>query len=692
LLAAFLGLAGPLAALGTTMGPYGLGASVLGAGGAGVATADGPQGLYWNPAARADGGWNLGYDGGLGGPAQSVQQAATLSGPLDEGLDGGLIVNDQTFPQADSYHEDSLGLDLSIDLGKWISAGTTQKLVTADPGGLTGWSMDLGFLAAVPLKGDWRLDLGVAGTDMLSSLSWADGLIEEQPAVLRAGAALEAAPGTWLAFEQDQLENLGEDGVNQWRLGLQVSLFKRRVALRAGATQIMGDSLYATAGLGFSLPSVAQGLEADYAALLPTGSAGSGDTRQVLSLLWRFGAAAPLFPPAAPAPAASAAAGSGASLSRVLKDFAGHVQFARIDLETGPSDAEAWTLELKDRQGRTVRVLRGKGLLPPGVDWDGKDDAGRPVDGDGLSYVLRIDRPSGSTVQKRALLTPSADLGLGEGLAAGEGGDFALRQAAPLAVAVPKLSLKGAGLAPQAEFDLGDLAGAPQATGWELRVVDASGRTLRTLRGMGSPPKSVRWEGTDDLGQAVDASQGVRYEVRLTAPNGTQRLAVVAPLKAPVVVPVTVPVAPVAPVAAAALSVPAYASPNPRVWSGIPEATFRTDAKAGRLIYSFYFGRGLDDLTDSDQAMLVQAVAAIRGRGLNSAVMDGYASRDEALRGGAGALSQARADAVLKALMENGAVLKRATAKGWAAKRSDGAAKRGRAWDRKVELRLEAAP
>ena len=53
----------------------------------------------------------------------------------------------------------------------------------------------------------------------------------------RLGAALQQAPGTWLAVEQDHLDRQGNGGVDQWRAGAQLSLWGRRVALRAGATE-----------------------------------------------------------------------------------------------------------------------------------------------------------------------------------------------------------------------------------------------------------------------------------------------------------------------------------------------------------------------------------------------------------------------------------------------------------------------
>jgi len=535
------------------MGPYGLGASALGAGGAVVSTAEGAEGLYWNPASMSDG-LNLGYFGGLGGPAQSLQQALAITGPVDQGVSGGILLGDQLFPQAANYHEDSIGLALSTAVGNWFSIGTVQKFELASPGALTGWSMDVGALAAVPLGGTWRLDFGLAGTDLLSSLSWGDGLTEEQPSVLRVGAALEPVPGTWASFEEDQLETLGEPGVDQWRAGLQISLFDRRAALRAGATQAEQGVLYYTAGLGVQLPSADRGLELDYAVLIPSqdSDSGAGERRQVVSLLWHFGAAR--------APQAS--------IQLERRGRGGQVEEARIALAEGPTDALDWSLELTDPSGKIVRTIKGHGLLPPGVDWDGRDEAGAPVDADGLSYVLRVTRASGEVVQSRALLAPSADQGWEGALAGSEGDDYSLRGGEP---------------------------------------------ATRSGHGHGSG--------------------GLRA--------GVSR-----------------------------------------------------DFATGGLLYTFYFEWNGTALTDSDRQTLAHAAALIRARGLKSAVIDGYADQDEGDKDSTNPLSQARADTVLKGLMERGVVLERVMARGWADTRpaapEDTARERAR--NRRVELRLETAP
>ncbi|HTB34445.1 MAG TPA: hypothetical protein VK842_06250, partial [bacterium] len=134
----------PLLALGTSTGPLGLGAASMGAAGAVAATAEGSQALEWNPAGLSVPGWDLGWSMAEGAPAGTLEQGLAVAGALDQGLAAGLLLRDRRLGAALDDRESDLGLGASLQLLPGLSVGTLQKIWTADPAGMTGWSMDLG--------------------------------------------------------------------------------------------------------------------------------------------------------------------------------------------------------------------------------------------------------------------------------------------------------------------------------------------------------------------------------------------------------------------------------------------------------------------------------------------------------------------------------------------------------------------
>jgi outer membrane protein OmpA-like peptidoglycan-associated protein len=650
-----------LPALATSMGPYGLGAASLGAGGAAVATAGGSEALFWNPAAMPGGGQDLGYFGGFGGPLESVQQDLAFSGPVDKGIYAGLLMGDQTFPGADNYHEDLLGAGLSAGIGRWLSVGMVQKLEYANPGALRGWAMDAGCLLGIPLGGTWRLRLGAAASDVFSSLVWGTGLSEDQASVDRVGAAIEAAPGDWLSFEQDGLDQQGNGGLEQWRAGIQVSLFKEALQLRAGATRAEQGSLYTTAGLGAYMPWTGRSLEGDYAIMVPSGGLSVGATRQLIDVQWRFDVEKPLVR---------------AALAQELKDSRGRVRMARIAMAAGPPDVQAWTLTIRDRHGKPVHVMTGSGPLPSGVVWDGKDDTGKPVPADGLSYLLRATRSTGAVVEHHALLAPAADLGLEQALVGDEGADLGVRGGPQAGAVKSRVLLKGASdlAVTQADFDLSGISGANDSQSWELRIVDASGRTVRKFGGRGRPPKSVRWEGTNDLGQPVAESLGTSFEVRVISQEGQERVAAAAPVVSE----------------SRFADMERQAPEKEQEQRPAPQAACGVDPKTHQVLCTLYFGRDESELTDSDRDVLMAAADEARQDKVTNARIDGF-SDHEGDRAREDQLSQERADVVLKFLVARKLGWQRVTAQGWADTRpvADSDTVGGRARNRRVELRMD---
>ena len=597
---AALAWAVPAHALSTLTGPLGLGAAGLGAAGASVATAQGASAMDWNPDGLAAEGWDLAYDLGVGGPAGSVQQGLGFSSTLDKGLGIGLRAVDQAFPQAGNYQEGGLGLGLAAALGRWLTVGTVQKVLGAEPGGLRGWSMDAGARASLPLGGTWRVDLGLAASDLASSLAWANGLEEVQPSVTRMGLALESSPGTWLALQEDHLDRQGLGGVDQWRVGIQAAVWKQRVALRAGATQATSGPLVWTAGLGLMLPVPGQRWSLDYGVLVPSGAGANDSPRHVASLGWHFGMEVPMPKVAA-------------RLLRALADQQRRLRLARIQLEGLPEGSGAWTLQLRDAAGQRVKTYKGQGQAVPVLVWDGLDGAGASVPADGLNYALSVESPRGPLRGQGPLNAPL---------------ELQAVEAKAAAAVKPAVRLKGGELAVEgADFNVAALAGS-DATGWELRIVDAGGRTVKTIQGQGTPPREVRWEGKDDYGQPVADSLGAGYELRVTTSSGERHLAAAAPLVAASEFP--------------ALAAAAQPTPEPA-----PPCKVLPDHSCDCV---FYFDPGSSLLTEESLATLARALDLAVEHKLRRLSLYGHVGEGE---NDASGLAQMRADRLLRSLVED---------------------------------------
>ncbi|HXB96735.1 MAG TPA: OmpA family protein [bacterium] len=634
-------MARPLPALSTATGPLGLGAASLGAAGAVAATAEGSQALYWNPAGLAVPGWDLGYALADGGPAGSLEQGLAVAGSLDQGLGLGLLVQDQRLGGGLDDRETDLGLGAAIQLAPGLSLGTLQKVWTADPGGLTGWSMDLGLAGDLPLGNAGRLRLGAEGVDLASALAWSNGALEDQPGLLRWGLAYEPWPGDWLSFQQDSLDRDGLGAQQQWRLGLQ-AVVTPAWNLRLGATGGDGLPSLGSAGLGWS-PWFERGrLSVDYAVLWPWQPApGAAAVRQLLDLAWRFGPR--------PHGVASLAAGT------LLRDGQGRLYLVRLFLRPAEPDSRSWTLTLAS-EGRTLKRIDGAGPLPDSVDWDGRGLDGGAAKASALDWHLVVHNPAGATDSAGHL-----DLA-----------GTAPPPAAPLAR--PRVELKGQDqlLVSQADFDVAGVAGAGQASAWELRIVDAGGQAVRSIHGSGPVPKAVHWEGTDDLGKPAEVSLGATYELRVVDAGGRERVALAAPVVDP--------------------GAFAHLASDARLEAGAWPSALAVPRP--RVIQcSFGFSRGSADLEPQALKVLALAVKKAQAWGLDHCSAEGHADSegsDELNQ----RLSTERAAAVLQALARAGLAVPAPRMKSFGDKApaagNDTAA--GRAQNRRVELKLWGRP
>jgi outer membrane protein OmpA-like peptidoglycan-associated protein len=613
----------------------------MGSAGAAAATAEGSQGLYWNPAGLAVQGWDLGWSGADGGESGFLDQGLAVAGSLDQGLAVGLLLQDRRLGAALDDRESDAGLGAAIQLAPGLRVGTLQKIWTADPAGMTGWSMDLGLDGDLPLGSAGRVRLALVGVDLASDLAWSTGALEAEPSLFRWALAYDFWPDTWLSYQQDYLDKSGLGAQEQWRLGLQAGL-PAFLFFRLGATGGGGLTTMGSVGLGWS-PWFDRGrLSVDYATLWPLQAGASPGARQLLDLTWRFG----------PHPHGVAILTAGT----LLRDAEGRLYLVRLYLRPAEPDSRSWVLVLS-AEGQELKRIEGTGPLPDSVDWDGRNERGRSAKVSALDWQLTVQEPGGPV---------------------DSAGHLALTQQAPpgpsASLARPRVELKRPDtlLVSEADFAVAEVSGTAGANAWELRIVDTDGRAVRSIRGSGPVPKSVHWEGTDDLGAPAEVSLGATYELRVVDGSGTTRVALEAPM--------------VDPASFAALASDARLEAG--AWPSV-----MTLPRPHVIQCNFGFSRGSAELEAQAQKVLVAAVKQARAWGLDHCSAEGHADSegsDELNQ----RLSSERAEAVLKALAKAGLHVPAAQLKSFGDKvpAADNGTASGRAQNRRVELKLWGRP
>jgi outer membrane protein OmpA-like peptidoglycan-associated protein len=227
--------------------------------------------------------------------------------------------------------------------------------------------------------------------------------------------------------------------------------------------------------------------------------------------------------------------------------------------------------------------------------------------------------------------------------ASGEG--FGLRSGTGAASAPvrAKPRLRGGGEQVQgADFDLRGLQGGGDEGGeWSVRIRDESGRTVKEIKGRGAIPKTVRWEGKDDLGRPVDVGLGASFEIRVTDASGEERVT-----EDDLVRGDSLPQAKAPARASIADAGTAEAEPEPAS-DGLPASGCKV--VGSKVICTFHFAEGSAVLPQQAKRVIEEALFLSSGKKGLRLFVDGFADLSE---GNTMELSQARADAVMRRLVE----------------------------------------
>ena len=476
-------------------------AAVAGAGGT---TRQGPEAASQNPAAMAslDESW-VGLSGGTGGLNAAGTSDATLVWPLEDDLTVGLG-SDSFYGKGPAvYLETTTSLSASLAPVPSVSLGLRLlEQVAAQKGGTVNGGQDTAVDAGLRWSVfDGRrqaLALGWWGSQLASS--WPNRYwYAAVPVTERLGAewTFKRALDLDVQFEDPQYASTT---VSQqvWRLG---------------ATYLGFKSLQPSIGAAFSaadtLPLVSAGVTAPFRVWGVDGRVTYAFTVQDAGMDQRHRVALELGLPSFRRPGLVVV-----PLSVVYEPGTHKVKSATISLafQGDTQTAQSWELEVRDpSSGRLLRTLRGNGVPPALVTWDGKDALGLAIsNADQVSYRLKLKTTTGDQLSKEAfnLDATVAKSGL-EMLATGPQQQV---------LVVPVLDKDGKVV----QLSLRPPKVPPVTLRWEILIQSSDNQTLHRLSGTGPFPTEVTWDGTDASGRRLLDQPGLK--VRFNAYDTEGRL------------------------------------------------------------------------------------------------------------------------------------------------------------------------
>jgi outer membrane protein OmpA-like peptidoglycan-associated protein len=359
--------------------------------------------------------------------ADTFYEFAGVSLPLGPGSTLGLSASFDFVPSFNSTN-DPLAIpgsasDLAVAagygqvLGEILSIGVGGKFISSQlmSSSALGVALDAGFLLYTPEK-DWTLGLSIQNLGQISNFSnYASQ--EKLPTIYRAGLAYRYRPKEDTRFLVGLDLEKPIDGELIVRGGgeLWVGISDVSVAFRAGyalnpLNQGLGDLVGGSLGAGVLF----SGFELNYA-LVPFGAL--GDTQR-FSLTYHFGVGGDGMEKAAKPVAVE--------IQPEIADLqAGTVKSATFDLKPqARTDIQDWVLEIKDPQGNLIRTIKGQGVPPRQITWNGRDESGnvvprglfanytfRTVDGKGQQVsstepIYKLSQVAGRQVPLTASLSP----------------------------------------------------------------------------------------------------------------------------------------------------------------------------------------------------------------------------------------------------------------------------------------------
>jgi hypothetical protein len=468
--------------------------------GAAAATDQGPWAAGANPAALGlpDEAW-LSLSGGNGGPYADLSGAVDLAVPVQDDLTLGLAWDGLFDFVPPGYAEHTLGLSAALMAAPGLALGVRgQLLQAADQQGAIaqgqGYGVDGGIRWQAWNTRSFNLAVGWWGSQLASS--WQDRFWREAVPVTQHLGMTLGRP-RWgslsLAYEDPQVAAAASGVAPVGRIGYQAPALAGWAAGVGAAWCGAWPQGSFSAGLGRPIRWRGMKAELDYAILW----VGPQDFRHRIQLQLGW-------------PTFQHAAAVAVPLNVVYEPGTRRVRSATLSLAASePEKVQDWSLEIRDKDGRLVRVLKGTGTPPALVTWDGKDALGQSVnDADQVSYKLALRTGAGLRASAESF---TVDAGISQsGLNLMGTGPDANNLVVPVYDAdgrVVQLTLRPP-----------KVPGVTQR--WEIQVKNSLSDTLKQMNGEGPFPDQVTWNGEDENGQRVIDQAGLRVRFNAFDPQG----------------------------------------------------------------------------------------------------------------------------------------------------------------------------
>ncbi len=170
---------------------------------------------------------------------------------------------------------------------------------------------------------------------------------------------------------------------------------------------------------------------------------------------------------------------------------------------------KSWTVIIYNAKGKAVRTLKGNGMPPAKLSWDGKDEKGNLVpSGEAYKIISDFKLTDGShttTQEKVRIAVPKGETDIVLDLSSDEFTPDGDGVNDTLGFVVKAKNIEN----PEKEVK-----------DWNLSIYDSYNKLFKEMKGEGLPPKDLSWDGKGENGESVVSAKTYRADMTVNLANG----------------------------------------------------------------------------------------------------------------------------------------------------------------------------